>query len=623
MALFQNIRESLGRYFAPSANGVRARDVLREVYLRGKKKREDFSRTQREGFRTRVDPKTGKRVFVNPELARRAFEQTGGTAVGFLNPISGAKKVIQEGAETATQALTRSIREAAPVRSEVETLQSAERARRFGVAERAQSSVGGQQGYFSGLSKLKGELVEKPPTFTPLKDVLKPKQIDELFTSVQQHPQLNFTEKLTAQRGLAKLLDGHAPVPSELQQMEEVFGSDVIRAIFDKRPLSKKVWDLAGEIFADVPRALKTTLDMSNTLRQSAVLGTRHPIRFTQAFGQSFKQMISKNSFEKALDTMKNSPEFRVAKDAGLALSDPRKLFGQREEYFLSNLADKIPFVGKFVQASNRAYVGMSNSLRFSVFNDLAHSMGEAGQASASNLKSLADFVNTATGRGSLGALERHAQLLSKIFFAPRYVMSRLQFFNPAWYAKMPPPVRKEALRTAASYVGTVSTLVTLLRMGGADVETDVRSTDFGKLKVGNTRYDLTGGFGLYVRLIGQLLSGEKKTTKGDIVELIKKGPFTDSRGTVLGRVARGKLAPLPSVTINLLTGSNVVGEPVTLKSELLDQITPLYLSDVADAMKDRGPEALLDIGLPAFFGVGVQTYDDTKSKTSTKEYNF
>jgi hypothetical protein len=247
---------------------------------------------------------------------------------------------------TPIDVLTSAIRESKPLRGEIEKLQTIERSKRFASASQAQSSVGGEQGYFAGLSKLKGALIEKLPEFTPPRSTLPKEGIDALFTAVQKNPVITFGEKLTGQKGLKKLLDGHVPVPSELKVLEEVFGSDVVKAIYDKRPLSEKIWNLAGEIVADLPRALKTTLDMSATLRQGALFTVRHPIRSTESFAKSFKSMLSNNYFEKALGEMKTSPEYLVAKDAGLRLSDPTKIFGDREEFFLSNLAEKIPVIG-------------------------------------------------------------------------------------------------------------------------------------------------------------------------------------------------------------------------------------------------------------------------------------
>lgn len=532
-----------------------------------------------------------------------------------LNKIDEVKDVYTVMRHTIpAEALKDAVKSAKPLRTEIESLQSIERAKRFSEVARAQQ-VGGESGYFAGLSELKGALLEKPPSFTPPRDLLPAEGIDAMFTAIQRNPILNVGEQITGQNGLRKLLDGHVPVPSELKVLEEVFGSDVVRAVFDKRPLGSKVWDATWEVLADIPRALKTTLDMSATLRQGILLGLRHPVSFSKSFKNSFRSMISNNYFEKSLDEMKLTPEFRIAQDAKLALSDPRKLFGQREEYFLSNLAEKIPFIGKVVKASNRSYVGMLNSLRFSVFNDLAQSLTVTGEATQKNLTALADYINTATGRGSLGNFERSAQGLSKVFFAPRFVMSRVKWMNPVWYAKQPAPVRKEALKTMGTFVGTVTSIVTLAKMAGADVETDWRSSNFGKMKVGNSYYDLTAGFGLYVRLVGQMLTGVKKTGSGNLEQYGGDKPFSENKSDTFLRALRGKLAPFFASAWNLLDKENIVGEPVTPTSELLDSVTPLYIADMIDAVQDRGPEAIFQVGLPSFFGVGVTTYDNTSKK--------
>ena len=255
--------------------------------------------------------------------------------------------------------------------------------------------------------------------------------------------------------------------------------------------------------------------------------------------------------------------------------------------------------------------MGFTNSLRLNVFNDLAQDLSKTNQASRKNLTALADFINTASGRGSLGDLERHATLLSQVFFAPRYVMSRVQFLNPLWYYNMEKPIRMEALKTFGSFVGTVGTIITLAKLGGADVETSPLSSDFGKMKIGNTRYDLTAGFGLYIRVFAQMASQQKKLSSGEIVSLGGESPFDDSTADIFFRALRSKLAPLPASTINLMVGKNVIGEDSTIPKEVIENTIPLYLQDMKDAVQDRGWDSLLSVGLPAFFGVGVQTYGE------------
>jgi hypothetical protein len=254
------------------------------------------------------------------------------------------------------------------------------------------------------------------------------------------------------------------------------------------------------------------------------------------------------------------------------------------------------------------------------VFNDLAQSMSVLGEPSQKNLKSLADFVNTATGSGGLYSLEKHASLFNKVMFAPRYVMSRVQFMNPYWYAKQPQFVRKEALKTFGTFLGTVSSVISLVKLGGADVELDPRSSNFGKMKSGNTYFDLTAGFGQYVRLFSQLLTGEKITQSGNLQKFGDKGPYSETRADAVGRVLRGKLAPAWASLFNLAAGENVVGEPVTLSSELLDQVIPLYAGDLVDAINDRGAEALFQVGLPSFFGVQTNTF---KEKITSNPLNL
>jgi hypothetical protein len=312
-------------------------------------------------------------------------------------------------------------------------------------------------------------------------------------------------------------------------------------------------------------------------------------------------------------------------KDSGLYISNPNKIsegLSGREESFMSNLAERIPLWGKLVQASTRAYVGYLNKLRVDVFTQLAVRFEKEGLATPANLKSLASYVNNATGRGDLGMFNQSSAALNNIFFSPRLIASRFNMLNPVWYAKQTPPVRKEALLNMAKFIGTGATILGLAKASGASVEVDPRSTDFGKIRIGNTRWDIWGGFQQWVRVFSQLAAGSKKTAKGDIVPLNKdKYPFT-TRLDVTGTFLRGKLAPVPSLIFELMEGQKMFGGDLTLTGEIAENTIPLYLQDMDDALKEFGPEAIFTTGFPAFFGVGVQTYEE-KSKTSDRLGSF
>src|SRR5690606_16281417 len=123
-------------------------------------------------------------------------------------------------------------------------------------------------------------------------------------------------------------------------------------------------------------------------------------------------------------------------------------------------------------------------------------SAGITPKTAPEEFKGLADFVNTATGRTQIKSktLKSAQPLLNAIFFSPRFLASRAQMLNPAWYMRLPPQSRKRAAKSMLKLAGTGLALASLAKLGGADVETDPRSSDFMKIRIGDTRYDIWGG---------------------------------------------------------------------------------------------------------------------------------
>lgn len=530
-------------------------------------------------------------------------------------------KAVIDGAEqlaTPISKLISAIKSAGKPQATLEAAQSLERSKRAGNVARIFESGSGQKGYQQALGALKGELTERPK-FSPIE--LDQTDLDSLFNQIQLSKNLDIYEKINASTGLNKLFSGELPQPNQLALLEDTFGRDFAQAVLEKRPALDKFKNLVIDTL-NIPRALITSIDMSAPLRQGVLLTTTKPKAATAAFVEMFKQAFSQKNFEKWLADIPNNPYYRQMKNSGLYISDPTKIstgLSGREESFMTNIAEKIPLFGRLVKASGRAYVGYLNKLRVDVFTQLAKSFESDGISTPENLKSLANFVNSATGRGDLGKLNRSAQVLNNVFFSPRLIAARLNMLNPVWYARQTPPVRKEAIKTFAKFIATGSSILALAKAGGADVELDPRSTDFGKIKVGNTRWDIWGGFQQWVRVFSQLASGQRKTAKGDVIDINpKKFPF-ESRKDVAERFLAGKLAPVPSLAYELLQGQKLFGEKLSLSNEVLENTIPLYLQDMDEAINQIGPEAIFTVGVPSFFGVGTQTYQE---KSSVNRFN-
>lgn len=397
-----------------------------------------------------------------------------------------------------------------------------------------------------------------------------------------------------------------------LRKAKYDFELELERDVLAKRTPAQKAKDIATEIL-NTPRAIMASIDYSAPLRQAVIFTVSHPKIASKAFIEMFKQSFSQKRFDTWLADLKESPEFVTMEESKLYIADPHKpKLEAKEEQFMSNVADKVPYIGKLVKGSERAYVSYLNKIRADVFNDGVEILKKQGitiEENPETYKALAKMVNNFTGRGSLGALETSAPILNSVFFSPRLMAARLNSLNPYWYYKMPKEIRQMALKDMAKFIGFGLTVLTLASLSGADVEEDPRSTDFGKIRVGDTRWDIWGGFQQYVRFFSQLFSGQTKSTKsGKIMDLNgEKFPFK-TRGDLPFTMLRSKLAPVPAMGLNLLYGKDIVGNEYGLE-EIPKSFIPLVMQDSKDIMKDKGLKGVFTDFVPAVFGVGVQTY--------------
>lgn len=411
----------------------------------------------------------------------------------------------------------------------------------------------------------------------------------------------------------------------ERDKIKQQFDLEQEKARLANRPWNEKAWDTAMDIW-NLPKSFLASIDMSAPFRQGAILSVANPSAGAASFNEMFRQAFSEQKANEWLLKLRESPEYAVMKSAKLYIAEPTTKLTAKEENFISNLAGRVPIIGKAVSASERAYTGYLNKLRADVFINGADRLREQGITPENNpdaYKQWANFINNATGRGNLGGMEMAAPVLNGLFFSPRYVASRVNLLNPVAYAKMPAPVRKMAMKNMISYIGFGTLVLALASAAGADVEEDPRSSDFGKIKIGDTRYDIWAGFQQIIRLIAQVTTGQRKSTKtGEITELNKDKFPNETRADVALRFGRSKLSPSAGTLANALAGETIVGEDVTIQGELVKNVVPLYLQDIAGIYEEEGPTGLTKTMIPAFFGIGVQSYSG-KSGLENKDIDI
>ncbi len=411
---------------------------------------------------------------------------------------------------------------------------------------------------------------------------------------------------------------------------------------------NKSPEEKAVEVFSkalNVPRTIMASFDFSAPLRQGIIATIAHPKMASEALKFMFEAAKDEKVYNRWLEGVHKSPRWQIAEKTKLGITDPESLHVKEAEeaYQGAPYAEKIPIVGLGVKASERAYIGYLNHLRWNLFNMYADRF-ESGKNGGKNYENnpklyegLSSMINSMTGRGNIKGFEAAAPILNWFLFASKLIASRVNMLgltdipnlvvrgttlgkygvDYGFYSRLPKELRIEAAKDMLKFVAVGVTTLALFKHGfGADVEDDPRSSDFGKIKFGNTRWDIWGGFQPYARVLTQVISGQRKTsTTGKIQELNGKGFMAQTPLTPVGNFLRGKLAPVPSGVIDLASGTDAAGQPVTLSSALLSRVTPLLFQDIRDGMKDQGVKALFTVGVPSAFGISVQTYDPNSRK--------
>lgn len=417
----------------------------------------------------------------------------------------------------------------------------------------------------------------------------------------------------------------------QLAKEKEKWNQGLIEAKRAKRPIGQKIFEGIGEGM-NLGRQLLTSADFPPVFRQGLTAIGR-PITSAKAVVDSFKAMVSdKQRFRvmKEIDERPNAPLYSRSK---LYLArDTAQPLSQMEENFMGNWFKQLPrwtIVGPILRASERSYNTFLNKLRADTF-DAAVKAFNISETDTATLNSLAANINTFTGRSTLPLkkLEQAAPGLNTFLFAPRFMMSRFKVATgqPLWTGTG--KSKLAAIDTYARTLGGLAVIYGLANMAGGQVELDPRSSDFGKIRFGQTRLDPLGGLSQVTTFMTRLITGETKTGKGKLVPLREenrplKGTGLEAKGKpnmivggtgkVLANFLRSKLNPIVGTGVNLSTGENIVGEKVTAKDALLDMSVPISWQEILTTMEAQGVPRGPALFVLSLFGMGLNTYEERK----------
>lgn len=368
---------------------------------------------------------------------------------------------------------------------------------------------------------------------------------------------------------------------------------------------------------ADFMTSVIASGDISAVGRQGLSGWINHPRMSKQAWNEALKSLRS-NGYEEYVTKLKNDPNVAFIEQYGgehgkfLSLTDKAD-----EARAASDLVDKTPGLNKVVGVSNRHYNTYLDELRLQQKTAIINKYGgqegflkAAEAASPGNpekwIETWFKVIDRQSGRGSLGKAGAITAGDVQVLFSARNLASKFQRLTAPLQLgllKTNPQAYMYQLReTAAQAAVTIAALAALKESGLVDIEN-------GKIKVGKTRIDITGGFATMIKALNDVRKGfmgqlDRRTGTDAAIDYLRN-QFSPLLST-LGRLGDMKFG----------TGKDKYGNELDAKWWLDAAPLPAVAQTAVDSAFEG--EGLFDIARNVFLdavGLSTNTYMSADDK--------
>jgi hypothetical protein len=382
----------------------------------------------------------------------------------------------------------------------------------------------------------------------------------------------------------------------------------------------------------NLPKSIKNSFALHGPFRQGVFQAAAHPTFLKDAIATQAKAFASEPAYQDFVRGLMDRPDFQDLKEF-LFLPSVRDVefaghapVGLREEGFASAAAEKIPGVRR----SSRGYMAAMDSLRVQAWDSYMADLAGNPNVNRETLKALGELVNITTGRGVVPVLDRSAMgkkivtLLNNPLWSPRAMAARFNQLSPYRILEnaINPATRPVALlqlRDSTRALATVGTTMALLsQVPGVKVGLNPYKPDWGKVVIGNTRYDLIDGVPATARYVAQMSRAFYDQAAG------KKAPAWQEPAELTKDFLRRRLSPTAAVAANAYTGKTLEGQPFTYSGAARDLALPFVVDGLYQGWLDAGGSGVGDVvtgkpvktafkgaahGLPSVIGIPASTY--------------
>jgi len=271
-------------------------------------------------------------------------------------------------------------------------------------------------------------------------------------------------------------------------------------------------------------------------------------------------------------------------------------------------------------KASENMFTGSAQYMRRMLANkELAIVEKSGGNLSDKKvLRGMGNLTNALTSRGGM----EQSGIVKAVFWAPKMVIGNIDILTMHGLDVFRKPENRldaharfrAAVQLAQIVTGIAGVLGLAAIVSPGSVEPDPASADFGKIKAGSTRFDVTFGMGSLVTLAWRLITGRSKSSStGKTTRLNTKGYRGRNYFDVIVDFLTNKVTPPLGELIQHAKGEDrnaprIKGKPVkpTVLGSAVNLVKPFPLKTLQELLQD--PERANVVGAMIADGMGIST---------------
>jgi hypothetical protein len=292
--------------------------------------------------------------------------------------------------------------------------------------------------------------------------------------------------------------------------------------------------------------------------------------------------------------------------------------FGVEEEVPIK-LIERLPIIGRIIKASDISFIDSAVRARMGLWDvmkvadkayKLKHPNFVEPTTSITGLRDRGKIINSITARGKTGKI-LGGEPTSLLLWAPKMMKADWDILtgHTFGFGLETKGARIEAVKTIASVVIVTAAITAIARAMGADVEDDPRSTDFLKIKIGDTRINtpFMRGMPQLVVLFSRLATQETKNSSG-IINKLNSGEYGSKTLFDVGiDFLVNKTTPPAGAVLSWMRNRDFKGDKPTIGSTAFGFL-PISVQNFIGLKDDSSTPAVFG-AFADVFGISSNTY--------------